>query len=80
VNTLLKIDFSVSWDGRVSVRYRNEELLIRDHLYRYLLEQSKEGGDLTKEVEGLEKEMGQIMKKSLGVVDLQLKITEIRYL
>ena len=74
----VRVDLSVIWDGLASVRYKTNELRIRDQVYDYLRGVAEETEDLDSQRVTMEQEIGGILRKSLGVKDLAIRIKEIR--
>lgn len=76
---VVRIDLTVVCDGLAEVRLKKNELQIRHTLYQHILDLVKEHEDLDKKVSFLEIELGGIVKASLGVNELEVKIKEINY-
>ena len=74
-----RIDLSVIWDTLASIRFGKNKLIIRDKLYNYITEMSSENKDLNSEISIMEEGIAGILRDSLGVRDLVIKIKEIKY-
>jgi hypothetical protein len=77
---VIRVDLSVIWDGLAAVRFRHKEITIRDLLYQYMSGKARQEADFNKVISSLEDEMSGMMKNSLGVVDVAIRIREINYL
>ena len=73
------IDFSVIWDGMASVRFKKMESQIRDHLYRVIKKFAEREDSIEQKTHFLETEMSRILKTSLGMEDLEIRIKGINY-
>lgn len=76
---VMRIDFSVIWDGLASVRYNKMRLLIRDRLFRDISTVAIKIEEPEKEGEILENQMGSILREMLGINNLFIKVKEINY-
>ena len=78
LKNMVRVDLYVVWDGLASVRYSNKELHTRDRLYGFLTELVKKNQDLNSQVSFIEAEMSRIMRESIGVNDVVIRIMEIK--
>ena len=76
---VVRIDLTIVWDNLASLRYKKKELRIRDHLYQYITNRSKENEDLNTMVSFMEAEMSRTFRESLRVKNLMIKVKEIKY-
>ena len=77
---VLKIDLSIIWDGITSVRFKRKKLQVRDRVYRHMVDLATKHEDLDENSTLLETEIGDIVRKSLGIGDLEVRITKVLYL
>ena len=77
---IVRIDFSIIWDGLASVRFENNKIQVRNQLYQFILDFGKNNKDLRVETDFLEKKMTGIVRQLLKVQNLAISIKEIRYL
>ena len=75
----IRIDLIVVWDALASIRYEKKELSIRNMIYDKFYETAQLNEDLNTQIPALENEIGSMMRKSLGVQNLLVRIKEIRY-
>lgn len=74
------ICFSVIWDGLTSFRYRSLELPIRNRIYGHIKGIAKEENNLQEKTPLLESELSKILRESLGLNDLAVKVKEVKVL
>ncbi len=75
----IRIDLSIVWDALASVRFRKNEQVIRNMMYEKFYEMSKQHSDLNEQKTELENEIDSMLRKTLGVQNLKIRIKEIRY-
>lgn len=75
----IRIDLSIIWDGLASIRFKKKELYLRSMMYEKFYEVASQNQDMNKKIPDLENEVGSMLRSSLGVQNLVVKIKEIRY-
>ena len=75
----IRIDLSIIWDGLASVRFKKREIYLRNMMYDKFYDIAKQNKDLNKKISYLEKEVSLMLRDSMGVQNLVVKIKEIRY-
>ena len=75
----VRIDLSVVWTGLASIRFKKKELQIRGDLYAYMTKLAEDNEDLNPMIPFMEEEIGRILRDSLGLKDLGIRIKEIKY-
>ncbi len=75
----IRIDLSIVWDGLASVRFKKKELGIRKMMYDKFYNMAEQNQDLNEKIPYLENEVSSMLRSTLGVQNLVVKIKEIRY-
>lgn len=75
----IRIDLSIVWDGLASIRFRKKELNLRSMMYEKFYNMAEQNQDLNEKIPYLENEVSSMLRSSLGVQNLAIKIKEIRY-
>ena len=75
----IRIDLSIVWDALASVRFRKNEPVIRNMMYEKFYEMSRQHPDLNEQKTELDNEISSMLRKTLGVQNLKVRIKEIRY-
>ncbi len=75
----IRIDLVAAWDNLAAVKYKKKELNARNMIYDKLLKMAGETRDLNNNIPALENELSLLLKNSLGVQNLVIRIKEIRY-
>jgi len=75
----IRIDLSIVWDGLASIRFKKKELSLRNMMYEKFYEIAEQKLDLNEKIPYLENEVSSMLRSSLGVHNLVVKIKEIRY-
>ncbi len=75
----IRIDLSVIWDGLASIRFKKKELNLRNMMYEKFYNIAEQNQDLNEKIPYLENEVSSMLRSSLGVQNLAVKIKEIRY-
>ncbi len=78
-NKTIRIDLIIVWDSLASIRFRKNELVIRNMIYERFYEIAQKHKDLNAQISYLENEVSIMLRKSLGVQNLIVRIKEIRY-
>ena len=78
-NDTIRIDLSIIWDGLASIRFKKKELNLRNMMYQKFYDIAEQNQDLNKKIPYLENEVSSMLRNSLGVQNLVVKIKEIRY-
>jgi hypothetical protein len=79
VDDTIRIDLSIIWDGLAAVRFKKKELNLRNMMYEKFYNIAEQNQDLNKKIPYLESEVSSMLRRSLGVQNLEIKIKEIRY-
>ena len=75
----IRIDLSIVWDGLAAIRYRKRELYLRSKMYDKFYEVASQNPDMNTKIPDMENEVSSMLRSSLGVRNLAVKIKEIRY-
>jgi hypothetical protein len=75
----IRIDLTAAWDVLASIRYKKEEVSTRNLMYNKLYEMAGQNSDLNSNIPLLENEVSLMLRESLGVQNLVIRIKEIRY-
>jgi hypothetical protein len=75
----IRIDLTIVWDGIASIKYKKNELSARHMMAERFYKLAKQHPDLNAVKSDLENEIGSILRSSLGVQSLNIRIKEIRY-
>lgn len=75
----IRIDLSIIWDGLASIRFKKKELILRNMMSEKFNDIAEQNQDLNEKIPYLEKEVSSMLRHSLGVQNLAIKIKEIRY-
>lgn len=78
-NKTIRIDLTMVWDGLASIRFRKRELALRSMMYEKFYETARQNTNLNEQISYLENEVSSMLRKSLGVQNLVVRIKEIRY-
>jgi hypothetical protein len=79
-NLAVRLDILIRWDRSTRIRFKKDAPLVRSQIYQYLTEFAKKGEDFKSEMTTLEAEMGRIVRRCLGVKDIELFLEEIRFI
>ena len=74
---LAVVNIVALWDDLTSLRFQKNEYQIRNRLYQFLVHFEERGVDLQKKVSSLQLEMSGIVRESLGIEDLTIRVREI---
>lgn len=75
---LLMVKFSVIWDRLSSIRFKKDELKIRNYLYKQVRLAAEERKNVEEKTAFLETVMSVVLRKSLGREELIVKIDELK--
>ncbi|MBN1847739.1 MAG: hypothetical protein JW932_04060 [Deltaproteobacteria bacterium] len=75
---VIRLDLSVLLDGLAYFRYSKNDIWARDRLYQYLVEEAKKDQDFDTRISVLEMEMGGILKETLNVNNVLIRIREVK--
>lgn len=75
----IRIDLSIVWDGLASIRFKKKELNLRNMMYEKFYDIAKQNQDLNENIPYMENEVSSMLRQSLGVQNLVVRIKEIRY-
>lgn len=75
----VRIDLSIVWDGLASIRFKKKELGLRQMMYERFYKIAEESNDLSENIPFIENEISILLRKSIGVQNLIIKIKEIRH-
>lgn len=75
----IRIDLSIIWDGLASVRFKKKELVLRSMMSDKFNDIAEQNQDLNEKIPYLEKEVSSMLRDSMRVQNLEIKIKEIRY-
>ena len=76
---MVRLDLSVIWSALAAVKYKKNELKIRDQMYKHLMRFIRESGDSNNVSDLLENSLKGILQNSLGIYNLEVKVREINY-
>ena len=76
---MVRLDLSVIWSALAAVKYKKNELKIRDQMYNHLMRFIRESGDSNNVSDLLENSLKGILQNSLGIYNLEVKVREINY-
>ena len=77
-NLVVRLDILIRWDRSTRIRFKKDAPLVRSQIYQYLTEFAKKGEDFKSEMPTLEAEMRRIVRRCLGVKEIELFLEEIR--
>lgn len=66
------------WDELTSLRFQRKEHQIRNRLYEFLVHFEEGGGNLEKKISTLQSRMSNIVRESLGIEDLTIRVREVK--
>lgn len=72
------VDAVALWDDLTSLRFQQKEHRIRNRLYQFLLRFEEGGVNLQEKVSSLQLQMSGIVRESLGIEDLTIRVREIK--
>ncbi len=75
----IRIDLTMVWDGIASLKYKNNELNARNMMSEQFHKLAKQHQDLNVIKSDMENEIGSMLRTTLGVQNLVIRIKEIRY-
>ncbi|NLA74296.1 MAG: hypothetical protein GX846_02270 [Deltaproteobacteria bacterium] len=75
----IRIDLTIVWDGIASITFKKNELSARQMMSERFIKLAGQRPDLNVVKSDLENEIGSMLKSSLGVQILNIRIKEIRY-
>jgi hypothetical protein len=78
-NKAIRIDLTIIWDGIASIKYKKNELSARQMMSERFNKRARQHPDLNAVKSDLENEIGSMLRSSLGVQNLDIRIKEIRY-
>jgi len=76
---MVRVDLSVIWSALASVKYKKNELQIRDQMFSHLRLFTRDNGDSNNGDDLLENNLKEILQKSLGIYNLEVRVREINY-
>jgi len=76
---MVRLDLSVIWSALAAVKYKKNELKIRDQMYNHLMLFLRDSGDSSNVSDLLENSLKGILQNSLGIYNLEVKVREINY-
>ena len=76
---LVRVDFTIVWDGLASVRFQKKETAMRNDIYLYLEQQATENLLIKENKEQLEVGMVGLISGSLNVSGIVVKIKDMSY-
>ena len=76
---MVRLDLSVIWSALAAVKYKKNELKIRDQMYNHLMSFIRDSGDSNNVSDLLENSLKGILQNSLGIYNLEVKVREINY-
>lgn len=76
---MVRLDLSVIWSALAAVKYKKNELKIRDQMYNHLMLFLGDSGDSHNVSDLLENSLKGILQNSLGIYNLEVKVREINY-
>lgn len=76
--TMAAVDAVGLWDDLTSLRFQKKEHWIRNRLYHFLLQFEEGGVNLQEKVSSLQLQMSGIVRESLGIEDLTIRVREIK--
>jgi len=72
------VDAVALWDDLTSLRFQQKEYQIRNRLYEFLVHFEEGGVNLQEKVSSLQQQMSGIVRESLGIEDLTIRVREIK--
>lgn len=72
------VDVVALWDDLTSLRFQKKEHQIRNRLYQFLVHFEEKEVDLQGKVSSLQSQMSGIVRESLGIEDLSIRVREIK--
>jgi hypothetical protein len=75
---LAVVNIVALWDDLTSLRFQKNEYQIRNRIYEFLVHFEERGVNLQKKVSSLQLEMSGILRESLGIEDLTIRVREIK--
>jgi hypothetical protein len=75
---VIRIDLSLIVDGLAYFHYSKKDVQARDRLYKYLVDKAGKDQDLNAQISFLEMEMSAILRESLGVNSVLVRIREVK--
>lgn len=76
---MVRVDLSAVWSALASIKYRKNEIRIRDQMFGHLRSLTREKKDLNASPDLLENRLEGVLRNSLGIYDLEVKVREINY-
>jgi hypothetical protein len=74
---LVKFDLLLRWDRMTGTRLRKDTPQVRGEIYRHLLDSARKGKDLTSPPV-LEGEISKVLRKSLGLKEIDLVVDDLK--
>jgi hypothetical protein len=72
------VDAVALWDDLTSLRFQKKEHRIRNRLYQFLVHFEEGEVDLQEKVASIQSQMSGIVRESLGIEDLTIRVREIK--
>ncbi len=76
---MVRVDISVIWSALASVKYKKNELQVRDQMFSHLRLFTRDNRDSNNGPDLLEHNLKGILQNSLGIYNLEVKVREINY-
>lgn len=77
---IVRLDLGVRWDRYTSTRFKRLEPKIRFQLYQQLLRFVERGENFQEDITNLDGELQGLMRKALGVRNIEVLVMDVRYI
>lgn len=76
-NAAIMLVISAKWDAETLSRYKRKSVVIRDELYRYLVQAAKSGKDMVKQKSALAPGLNQVLRHALTAKRIEVRVDKV---